>query len=182
MKNKAKKKKKNQHWLVTLLLSILFIDIFYQMKKKGTVKQIKHNFKDFLQQEEKEVEQLSHGQESFKRYCSDSCSIFKDYFIPHLGNDFKPKILRTKSLTIIAVALERLSEDTESRQVRTELPDGLPPISVDFDLIVQTLVNILDNAFKYSSRDSTVEINSRQVGQEIEISVADRGLGIPSKT
>jgi len=91
------------------------------------------------------------------------------------------RLLRSLSKVpdIIAVALEQMSGDAESRQVRTDFSAGVPPISVDFGLIVQTLVNILDNAFKYSSHNTPVEISARQVGQEIEIAVADRGIGIP---
>jgi two-component system, OmpR family, sensor histidine kinase KdpD len=82
---------------------------------------------------------------------------------------------------IIAVALEQLSEDTKSRQVKTDFPAGLPSISVDFGLMVQAMVNILDNAFRYSPHEAPIEINTRRVGQEIEIVVADRGIGIPQQ-
>ena len=54
-------------------------------------------------------------------------------------------------------------------------------VSVDFGLIVQTFVNVLDNAFKYSKPDSSVEIVARKVERQIEIEVADRGVGIPSQ-
>ncbi len=105
MKFKAKKRQNKKNWPAFLLFGGLFLDAFYHMSKKKKAKKIQNNFKDFLKHEEKEVNELAHGQESFKQYCSDSCAIFKDYFIPRLGNDFKPKILRIKSLTIIAVAL-----------------------------------------------------------------------------
>jgi two-component system sensor histidine kinase KdpD len=60
-----------------------------------------------------------------------------------------------------------------------EIPAALPFISVDFGLIVQTLVNILDNALKYSPSDSPIDIKARQVGREMRIEIADRGIGIP---
>jgi two-component system sensor histidine kinase KdpD len=59
------------------------------------------------------------------------------------------------------------------------VPAELPLVSVDFGLIVQVLVNILDNALKYSPPDSPIEINGRQVAQQIEIAIADHGIGIP---
>jgi two-component system sensor histidine kinase KdpD len=52
---------------------------------------------------------------------------------------------------------------------------------VDFGLIVQTLVNILDNALKYSPDNSPIDIKARQVRQEMQIEIADRGIGIPSQ-
>jgi two-component system sensor histidine kinase KdpD len=60
-----------------------------------------------------------------------------------------------------------------------EIPEELPFVSVDFGLIVQTLVNVLDNAFKYSPDGSPVGIKARQVGREMQIEIADRGVGIP---
>lgn len=80
---------------------------------------------------------------------------------------------------IIGVALKQLSHTLVNRQVRINIPAELPFVSVDFGLILQTLVNILDNAFKYSPADSPVEISAHQVGQEIQIEVADKGIGIP---
>jgi two-component system sensor histidine kinase KdpD len=55
----------------------------------------------------------------------------------------------------------------------------MPFISIDFGLIVQTLANILDNAMKYSTPDSPIEIKGRQVAQEVHIEIADHGIGIP---
>jgi two-component system sensor histidine kinase KdpD len=50
---------------------------------------------------------------------------------------------------------------------------------VDFGLIVQTLVNVLDNAFKYSPDGSPVGIRAKKAGREIQIEIADHGVGIP---
>ena len=79
---------------------------------------------------------------------------------------------------MLAVALEQLREEAESRQVIIDIPPDLPTLYVDFGLIVQALVNILDNAFKYSPQHTPVKISAREVRQEIEITVADRGIGI----
>jgi two-component system sensor histidine kinase KdpD len=50
---------------------------------------------------------------------------------------------------------------------------------VDFGLIVQTLVNIIDNALKYSPAESSIEIKAASIGSEVQIEIADRGFGIP---
>jgi two-component system sensor histidine kinase KdpD len=52
---------------------------------------------------------------------------------------------------------------------------------VDFVLIVQALVNLLDNALKYSPADTPIEIRVRLVDTAIQIEVADRGIGIPAE-
>jgi two-component system sensor histidine kinase KdpD len=80
---------------------------------------------------------------------------------------------------LIGVALEQLGGRSITRPIKMDLPAELPFVSVDIGLVVQVFVNILDNAFKYSPPDSPIEIKGRQVAQQIEIAVADRGIGIP---
>ncbi len=80
---------------------------------------------------------------------------------------------------LVGAALEQLGSRTGLRSIKIDLPADMPFISVDFGLIVQTLVNILDNAFKYSPSDSTIEIKGRYVANEVQIEIADRGVGIP---
>jgi two-component system sensor histidine kinase KdpD len=80
---------------------------------------------------------------------------------------------------LVGAALEQMSGRIRSRPVTVEIPIELPFISVDFGLIVQTFVNILDNALKYSPTDSPIEIKAWQIGNEVNIEIADRGVGIP---
>ncbi len=82
---------------------------------------------------------------------------------------------------IVGVALERSGSRSGNRTIKLDISPALSFVSVDFGLIVQALVNIIDNALKYSPPDSPVEISGRQVAQEVEIEVADRGDGIPSE-
>jgi two-component system sensor histidine kinase KdpD len=81
---------------------------------------------------------------------------------------------------MIGVALEQLGRRTIGRQINTHLDPELPFVSVDFGLIVQTLVNVLDNAIKYSPIDSTIEVTAYKLEHEVVLEVADRGSGIPS--
>jgi two-component system, OmpR family, sensor histidine kinase KdpD len=81
---------------------------------------------------------------------------------------------------IIGVALDQLGGRTVNRQIKTYLASELPFVSVDFGLIVQTLVNILDNAIKYSPVDSIIEVSGYPCARGVELEVADRGVGIPS--
>ena len=80
---------------------------------------------------------------------------------------------------LVGAALEQLGSRASGRPIRIDIPAELPFVSVDFGLIVQTLVNVLDNALKYSPVDSPIDIKGRQVGHEVHIEIADRGVGIP---
>ncbi len=80
---------------------------------------------------------------------------------------------------LIGAALEQITNRYHDRLIDDKVPDGLPLIPVDFSLIVQVLVNVLDNAIKYSPRDSSIDIDAFKLNDEIQIQVADRGVGIP---
>jgi two-component system, OmpR family, sensor histidine kinase KdpD len=79
---------------------------------------------------------------------------------------------------LVGAALEQLGSRAATRQIMINMPQDLPFISVDFGLVVETLVNVIDNALKYSPADAPVNINAAQKGDFIEIEVADRGTGI----
>jgi len=80
---------------------------------------------------------------------------------------------------VIGSALEQLSTRLYDRQVSVRVPADAPLVTLDFVLMQQVLVNLLDNALKFSAGDTPVEVWVRPVGDEIEIEVADRGIGIP---
>ena len=80
---------------------------------------------------------------------------------------------------IVGVALEQLGSPSGKRPIKVNMPAEPPFVSVDFGLMVQALVNVLDNALKYSPPDSPIDISGRQVDRQVEIQVADRGIGIP---
>ncbi len=68
-----------------------------------------------------------------------------------------------------------------SARVKANVPGSIPFVPMDFVLMTQVLVNLLDNALKYSSRDSTIELTTGIKGDMLEISVADHGPGIPEE-
>ena len=56
-----------------------------------------------------------------------------------------------------------------------------PLVPMDFTLMVQVIVNLLENAIKYSPENSLIEISSTLDGEKIRVQIADRGVGIPSE-
>ena len=59
-------------------------------------------------------------------------------------------------------------------------PDGLPPVAADPDKVRQVLVNLVENAIKYSPEGGPVEVSVEAVRDRLRFSVSDRGLGIPA--
>jgi signal transduction histidine kinase len=63
--------------------------------------------------------------------------------------------------------------------INIRIPDVFPMISADFVLLQQALMNILDNALKYSPEGSPVEISVHEENERIYIDIIDQGIGIP---
>jgi two-component system sensor histidine kinase KdpD len=82
---------------------------------------------------------------------------------------------------VIGAALEQLGAATRQRPILVDAARELPFVQMDFVLVVQVLVNLLDNALKYSPEDSAVAIRAQIAGEELEIAVLDEGEGIPEQ-
>lgn len=80
---------------------------------------------------------------------------------------------------IAGVVLNRLSDKLKARQVLVELPEDLPLVPFDPLLIEQVLMNLIDNAIKYSPYETPIELAAEVREDEMVVSLADRGHGIP---
>ncbi|HYL43347.1 MAG TPA: ATP-binding protein [Ktedonobacteraceae bacterium] len=67
----------------------------------------------------------------------------------------------------------------QGRPVMTNLPDDLPPVELDYLQMDQVLTNLIENAVRYTPPGSPIELSARLDGEQMVISVADRGPGIP---
>lgn len=79
---------------------------------------------------------------------------------------------------VIGSALHRLDHVLGGREVKVEIKGDLPLINGDDILLETVLVNLIDNALKYSPSHKPIEIQSEIAGRGIAIQVADRGCGI----
>jgi two-component system sensor histidine kinase KdpD len=93
---------------------------------------------------------------------------------------------------LIGVALQELQVPLEGRQITIDVSTDLPAVPMDLVLMSRVLVNVIDNATKYSPDGSSIEISARLLpagaransGESISkdsvaIRVRDHGIGIP---
>jgi two-component system sensor histidine kinase KdpD len=80
---------------------------------------------------------------------------------------------------VIGSALDQLDDRLADRPVHVDLPGDLPLVPMDGVLITRVLVNLLDNAVKYSPPGSPIDLRAHLASGHLEIAVADRGEGIP---
>jgi signal transduction histidine kinase len=70
-----------------------------------------------------------------------------------------------------------------ARDLRLEVPaggDGLPPVWGDAGRIAQVLENLVTNAVKFTPPGGEIRVRLGRCGEEAEVAVADRGIGIPA--
>jgi len=72
----------------------------------------------------------------------------------------------------------RLAPDGPHRLV-IDVPSDLPPAWVDETHLADAVVNLVDNAVKYSPAGGEIRISARRAEQELVLSVSDQGIGIP---
>jgi len=80
---------------------------------------------------------------------------------------------------IIGTVLTRLHKHLEGRAVKVKLPEGIPMVFVDAVMIEQVLINLLENAVRYTPEGSQLDITAEMSTHAVEIAVADYGAGIP---
>lgn len=82
---------------------------------------------------------------------------------------------------VVAEALRHINRKRAEYHFHVQSSDDYLLAQMDAKLIVQVLINILDNAMKYTPPGSDIEIGWKQEGTFIYISVADNGPGIPDQ-
>ncbi len=80
---------------------------------------------------------------------------------------------------IVGSALARLETKLGDREVRLDLPETLPLLRVDPILFEQVIVNLIENALKYAGPGGPIEVEARSSESAVEVTVADRGPGLP---
>jgi two-component system, OmpR family, sensor histidine kinase KdpD len=79
---------------------------------------------------------------------------------------------------IVAASLGDLEAVLEHREVRLDIPHGLPRVDVDFDIVRQGLKQLVDNAARYSPANTPITIRAEFQDPSVIVSVCDRGDGI----
>ncbi|MAE67088.1 MAG: hypothetical protein CMJ18_22745 [Phycisphaeraceae bacterium] len=87
---------------------------------------------------------------------------------------------------IVQTAVEALRQrgDQAGFQPRIEVADGLPPVAADAPALVTVVLNLLDNALKYTGPDKHIRIAARadEGRDRVLLSVEDNGVGMTRRT
>jgi two-component system sensor histidine kinase KdpD len=94
------------------------------------------------------------------------------------AGEFELRMAPHQIQEVVTAALEQCRGILGKRRVQLRIPENLPPVSVDLDRMRQALVQLLDNAHRYSPEEQPIVISAEVSGNSLLTSVADRGPGI----
>lgn len=80
---------------------------------------------------------------------------------------------------IVGSALHRTRRELAQHKIAVHLPDDLPLLSVDGLLLEQVLVNLFENAARYTPQGTEVTIRAVIDGGHLRLAVSDNGPGLP---
>ncbi|NTU61900.1 MAG: cyclic nucleotide-binding domain-containing protein [Chloroflexi bacterium] len=82
---------------------------------------------------------------------------------------------------LIQAAVSRVSPTMQARGIASSIfmPAHLPPVEIDLDMIDRVIINLLDNAIKFTPSDGQISVSAESHGARIAVSINDNGPGIP---
>ena len=98
------------------------------------------------------------------------------------SGNVKPRLDWCDVADLIDVSLRQNERELSHHHVALSLQQPLPLVRMDFVLIEQALNNLLLNAAHYTPPGTTVEVKASATAEEMTISVADRGPGLPPES
>ena len=94
--------------------------------------------------------------------------------------EVNPTKLGLKDLCQDAVAQMSKQLKTKSQILKQDIPQDIPDVYADQELVRQLLVNLLDNAIKYTPEGGQITVSVlHRTSQKLQVSVCDTGPGIP---
>ena len=82
---------------------------------------------------------------------------------------------------VIDESLSNVSKNKDNHKIKVNISDDFLMADMDARLIVQVLINLINNAIKYTEDDSTISIKAYQIEDYVYIEVCDNGSGIEDK-
>ncbi|NWJ94240.1 MAG: PAS domain S-box protein [Chloroflexi bacterium] len=80
---------------------------------------------------------------------------------------------------LIKRVVQKMKGVSKQHSLQARLPEELPAVLADYDKIQQVLVNLIENAIKYSPKGGLILIEANPNSTEVVVSVTDQGIGVP---
>lgn len=124
----------------------------------------KHELTQGIYEEAKRLDRLVHNLLEMSRLQSGEVKINMEWYVLE---------------EVIGCALAQLDSQLQDHPVSISLPTDLPLVQIDALLLERVVINLLENAMKYTSPGTPVEISGQINDNELLVTVADHGPGLP---
>jgi len=98
------------------------------------------------------------------------------------NSEFRMQPQKLELGTLCLEAIEHLGDRIEAKvqQISTDIPSDLPYVYADAERVKQVIVNLLDNAIKYTPESGSISVAIlHRTTQKVQVSICDNGPGIP---
>lgn len=90
--------------------------------------------------------------------------------------------LEIEELIEQAVAILQPHSQEKNITIKVDLPENLPVVQGDSDMLSQVLINLIDNAVSYTQPGGEIRIGAAAGQDELKVDVQDNGIGIPPES
>lgn len=94
------------------------------------------------------------------------------------GTVLQPNLAWYDISELVSDVVARPEFQRSQHQISVQAPDDLPLLRFDYVQMAQVLINLLENAIKYTPADSTITVGTFRANNRVHLTVADAGPGI----
>ncbi len=130
---------------------------------------------------EEDRRQLTRIQQNAARLAHFVTSLLNTAKIERGSMDFVPRMSDLSRLVEDVVQFHRSRAEEEGKTLIAEISAGIPPLTLDPDLITQVVTNLLSNSIKFTPRGGKVTVALRAQANAVECCITDTGVGISAE-
>lgn len=97
------------------------------------------------------------------------------------GTGFEIRKVPIQFKEVLLKSINLVKGQTDEHTFKVNIPHDLPEIEADKNRMYQVMENLLNNAVKFSPKGGEVTVSIEAAKDELKISVADEGIGIPEE-
>jgi len=102
--------------------------------------------------------------------------------VSKMQGNFEKLVIKSVNVTeIIENCIKIIQQQSNKNTIKTVFEKNLPYILADTDKFQQIMLNLLENAVKYSDKDSVITVKTKSYDKFIAIDVSDKGVKIEDK-
>lgn len=102
--------------------------------------------------------------------------------VSKMQGNFEKLVIKSINVTeIIENCIKIIQQQSKKNKIETNFEKNLPDILADTDKIHQIMINLLENAVKYSENGTTIKVKTKSYDNFITVEVSDKGIKIEDK-